>query len=29
VAIADILNKSAQRWVPVIHEGLSTLQGGD
>ena len=29
VAIADILNKSAQRWVPVIRKGFGTLQGGD
>lgn len=28
VAIADILNKSAERWVPVIRKGLGTLQGG-
>ncbi|MFW2388098.1 MAG: FMN-binding protein [Polyangiales bacterium] len=29
VAIADILNTSAERWVPRIRKGLGELQGGD
>jgi len=29
VAIADILNRSAQHWVPLIQHNLSDFQGGD